>query len=118
MNLKLDYYFEILKQKRPDNWKVLGLYFYSNKSKATKFFKLSNMCTHTIVCRRLLEKNQETLFKNLSDFTLIEPNTDTEQLVQESSLSFFYNLISAFHLESLVSFYVITCVKLIIWFSS
>jgi hypothetical protein len=60
------------------------------------------MCTHTIVCRKLLEKNQEALFKNLSDFTLIEPNTDIEQLVHESSLSFFFNLISAFHLENLV----------------
>jgi hypothetical protein len=64
---------------------------------------LSNMCTHTSICRALLEKKiQECIIKNLSDFTLIDARTDPEQLVHESSLSFFYNYVSVFHLESLL----------------
>lgn len=48
----------------------------------------------------MIEKNQDKLFKELSDFTLIEDASDIHTLIHESSISFFFNLVSAYHLEN------------------
>ena len=64
---------------------------------------LSNMCAHNLVSKSLLKEHQDFLFAELSDLVLIEPKSDIDTLVHQSSISFFYNLISAYHLEDHVS---------------
>lgn len=49
-----------------------------------------------------MESSQDALFKDLSDFALIEAKNDAEKSIHEASISFFFNLISAYHLEKKV----------------
>lgn len=60
---------------------------------------LSNVCAHNLVSRSLLKEHQDILFSELSELVLIEPQSDADTLVHQSSISFFYNLVSAYHLE-------------------
>lgn len=68
---------------------------------------LSNVCAHNLVSKSLLKEHQDVLFGELSDLVLIEPQSDNDTLVHQSSISFFYNLVSAYHLEDLVSFIIV-----------
>jgi len=61
------------------------------------------MCRHESVSQHLLQKHEEDIFKELSEFTLTDTTNDINALIHESSISFFYNLVSAFHLDKLVS---------------
>lgn len=61
---------------------------------------LSNVCAHNLVSTSLLKNHQDAIFKELSDFVLTESATDIETIIHESSISVFYNLISAYHLEA------------------
>ena len=63
-------------------------------------FKLSNLCVHLEIGESLLKSHQEKLFRELSDLVLILPEDPLVTLIHESSVSFFYNMISAYHLES------------------
>lgn len=65
---------------------------------------LSNVCAHNLVSKSLLKEHQDVLFTELSDLVLIEPQSDNDTLVHQSSISFFYNLVSAYHLEDHVSY--------------
>ena len=60
------------------------------------------MCTHKANSKDLLEKHQDQLFKEISEFTLINSTNKDDINVHESSVSFFYNLIAAFHLDNSV----------------
>jgi hypothetical protein len=73
--------------------------FESPDLKLKSFELLSNLCTHCKCCFHLLEHCQEVVCKDLVDFILLEAKTDLETLLHEASISFFYNLISAYHLE-------------------
>lgn len=64
--------------------------------------KLSNLCAHKSISEKLLDSNQEVIFKDLSEFALIEAHSDAEKSLHEASISFFFNLVSAYHLESKV----------------
>lgn len=66
--------------------------------------KLSNLCAHKSISEKLMEtNNQDVIFKDLSDFALIEAQTNAvEKSLHEASISFFFNLISAYHLEKKV----------------
>lgn len=61
---------------------------------------LSNVCAHNLVSMQLLKTHQDAIFKELSDFVLTESKCDIEAIIHESSISMFYNLVSAYHLES------------------
>ena len=50
--------------------------------------------------KELLEKHQDLLFKELSDFILTEPGSEDELELHEACISFFYNLIVAFELDA------------------
>lgn len=60
----------------------------------------SNVCAHNLVSKSILQNHQDILFKELSDFVLIEADSDHKKIIHESSVSLFFNLISAYHLES------------------
>lgn len=69
------------------------------------FRLLSNMCVHSTVSRRILENGaqQDLVCKELADYVLMEVKTDMDTLIHDAAISFFYNLVPAFHLESLLS---------------
>ena len=60
---------------------------------------MSNLCSHKSISETLMESSQDALFKDLSDFALIETKNDAEKSIHEAGISFFFNLISAYHLE-------------------
>jgi len=60
---------------------------------------LSNVCAFKNIGLNLLEKHQDRLFKELTDFALLEASNDIESLIHESAISLFFNLTSAYHLE-------------------
>jgi len=60
----------------------------------------SNVSAHNLVSKSLLQTHQDIIFKELSDFVLIEAVSMIEKNIHESSVSLFYNLISAYHLEN------------------
>jgi hypothetical protein len=62
---------------------------------------LSNICMHSSLSRLMLEKHQDFICKELVEFILIDTETDIDTLIHEASISFFYNLIPAYHLEKL-----------------
>lgn len=68
------------------------------------FRLLSNMCVHSSVSKRILESpHQDTVCKELADYVLMEVKTDMDTLIHDAAISFFYNLVPAFHLESHLS---------------
>ena len=66
---------------------------------------LSNVCTHRALSKELLEKHQDLFFKEFSEYALVENPEDgsPDSKLSEACISFFFNLVSAFHLESGVS---------------
>lgn len=52
------------------------------------------------ISKQLIEKHQDLLFKEFSDFILTEPSSETELDLHEACISFFYNLIVAFELDA------------------
>ena len=65
--------------------------------------QMSNLCAHKSISEKLMETNsQDVIFKDLSDYALIEAQNDEERRLHEASISFFFNLISAYHLEKKV----------------
>jgi hypothetical protein len=67
--------------------------------KFAAFRLLSNICVHSSLSQAMLSKHQDFVCKELVDFILIEAETDIDTLIHEASISFFYNLIPAYHLE-------------------
>lgn len=53
--------------------------------------------------KALLEKHQDVLFKELSEYILTEPADEHDLDLHEACISFFYNLIVAFELDAHLS---------------
>jgi len=64
---------------------------------------LSNLCSHYSVSNGFIQTHQDIIFKELTELVLMDTKSDIETEVHESSISFFFNLISAYHLESQLS---------------
>lgn len=60
---------------------------------------LNNVCAHNLVSKSLIQKHQDIFFNQLSEFVLYEAHTEHDSKIHETSVSLFYNLISAYHLE-------------------
>ena len=66
---------------------------------------LSNICAHSGLSEQTLasSQTQDAICRDLAEFLLSSGADDMEALVHEASVSLFYNLVPAYHLESRLS---------------